>query len=136
MYPDILSKNYTVEDLCQIEGFSTITSKNFIDNLPKFIQFYNTISKFVTIKSISPHDDGLQTHTTFKNKRIVFTGFRDMELIELITKNGGKVINIVNKKTSIVVRKNNKTSSKIKKAIELGIPIYSQEEFIQTFIKN
>ena len=69
----------------------------------------------------------------FKDKRIIFTGFRDKELEKLIVDNGGKLTNVVNSKTSFVVRKSKKNnSSKVKKANELGIPVHILDEFITT----
>ena len=69
----------------------------------------------------------------FKDKKIVFTGFRDKDLEKLILENGGKLTNVVNSKTSFVVRKSKKNnSSKVKKAIELNIPVFILEEFVAT----
>ena len=47
---------------------------------------------------------------------------------------GGKVTGSVTKKTSYLINNDNlSTSSKNKKAKELGIPIITEEEFIEQF---
>ncbi|MDO4531634.1 MAG: BRCT domain-containing protein, partial [Bacillota bacterium] len=58
------------------------------------------------------------------------------ELQELIERQGGKVTGSVTKKTNYLINNDvYSTSSKNKKANELGIPIISEQNFIDTFLK-
>ena len=58
------------------------------------------------------------------------------ELQELIEKQGGKVTGSVTKKTSYLINNDiHSTSSKNKKAAELGISIISEQNFIDMFLK-
>jgi NAD-dependent DNA ligase len=68
---------------------------------------------------------------SISGKTVVFTGFRDKNLENNIINSGGKVTTSVSKKTSMVVvgGKKGTGSSKETKAIELGIPVYTLEEF-------
>lgn len=61
----------------------------------------------------------------------VFSAFSRDELKELIEQNGGKVGSSISSKTSYVVAGENMGPSKLKKANDLGIPIISEDEFIQ-----
>ena len=74
-----------------------------------------------------------------KGKTIVVTGTlpslsRD-EAEKLITDNGGKAASSVSKKTSFVLA-GEKAGSKLEKANRLGIPVISQEQFLEMINKN
>ena len=51
------------------------------------------------------------------------------EISEVITSHGGKVSSSVSKKTSYVLA-GDAAGSKLDKAIELGVPVISEEEFL------
>ncbi len=61
----------------------------------------------------------------------VFQAFSRDELKELIESNGGKNVSSISKKTDFVVAGENMGPSKLQKATELGIPILSEDDFIQ-----
>ena len=66
--------------------------------------------------------------TTFKNRN---------ELKQLIESCGGKVIDNISTKVSFLINNDiNSASSKNKKAKELNIPIISEQEFLEKYIKN
>ena len=70
----------------------------------------------------------------FKNYKIVFSGIRNKELEMIIESKGGKILNSVSKKTScLIVKDKNVESGKIKKALKLNIPVYTNIEFIDNF---
>lgn len=61
---------------------------------------------------------------------VCFTGFRNKEWEERLSKEGYKVVSGVSKNTTILVTKDKESSSsKVKKAKELSIPILTPEEF-------
>ena len=68
----------------------------------------------------------------FSNKTFVLTGSLELytrdEASEIIESLGGKVVNSVSKKTSVVIVGAN-PGSKYQKARDLGIEIWSEEEF-------
>ena len=74
------------------------------------------------------------TDTRFAGKTFVLTGalslFTRDEATEKIESFGGKAASSVSKKTSYVVAGEN-AGSKLKKANELGIPVLSEQEFLE-----
>ena len=72
----------------------------------------------------------------FVGKKYVFSGFRSQDLEKQINDRGGKNVTSVSKKTSgiIVASKSVKQTGKVEKAISLGVPVYTKDEFIEKFI--
>ena len=134
MYPDILTTEYTESDICEINGFSNKTAKRFIDHLPEFKKFINE-NNFIIEKNTSDsvsNENNTKYSALFKNKKIVFTGIRNKDLEKLIEDNGGKITNVINSKTSFLIRKNkDNNSSKVKKALEKNIDVFTFEDFIK-----
>jgi NAD-dependent DNA ligase len=66
-----------------------------------------------------------------KGNKFVVSGFRDKKLEEDINQRGGKLTTSVSGNTTgiIVVSKGGKLTGKVEKASQLGIPIYTKEEF-------
>ena len=79
--------------------------------------------------------------TAFTGMTFVITGSVEhfanrKELQALIEKGGGKVTGSVTKKTNFLINNDiHSASSKNKKAAELGIPILSEQDFIDKFLK-
>lgn len=129
----------TKRELLNIEGIAEITADGFLRNLPKFWEFiennhlefvfekkeYTTeISKDVSVKPLSTEAK------QFLAKKFVFSGFRDKALQELIEANQGKVMSSISKSTDYLILKNiEEGKGKAEKAIELGVPILSLEQF-------
>ena len=44
IYPDILTTQYSEIDICTIDGFSTKTSKRFMEHLPAFKNFLDEVT--------------------------------------------------------------------------------------------
>jgi DNA ligase (NAD+) len=61
----------------------------------------------------------------------VFTHHSRDEYKNLIEKNGGKNVGSISKKTSFILAGENMGPSKLEKAEKLGIPIVSEDEFLQ-----
>lgn len=62
---------------------------------------------------------------------IVMTGFRDSSLEKIITDRGGKIGTAVSSKTTKVIANDVRESSgKIKKALELNVPVVSRVDFL------
>ena len=61
----------------------------------------------------------------------LFTQFSRTELKKIIEQHGGKNVGSISKKTTFVVAGENMGPSKRQKAEDLGIPLITEEEFIQ-----
>ena len=120
-YPKIMDIELDLEDIKKCEGYSDKTSSVFIKGIVIFKEYLKD-NKFLIykLKKVSKK----KKNSTFENKNVVFTGFRNKQLEEFIVNCGGKVQSQINSKTDIlIVKEINDTSSKIKKAHELNINI-------------
>lgn len=120
-------------DFTIIDGFGVEMQKSLSswwkDNEESF---YALIKEF-TFEKVKEKNN----NTDLSNKTFVITGSlthyknRD-ELVDLITSMGGKVSGSVSAKTNYLLNNDpNSTSSKNKKAKELGVPIITEEDFIK-----
>jgi DNA ligase (NAD+) len=145
-YPNImkskLSKKDLLDNINDIDGFSDITSKQFVNNFNDFKKFYVKLQKYIDVSHLEK--DILKTQQdksmceNMKNQKIVFTGFRDSDLEKKIVNSNGSITGSVSKNTTIVVYvESDKKSSKLIKALELynstGKPILIKK---QDFIKK
>tara|TARA_Y100000590_G_scaffold444530_1_gene575383 strand:- start:73 stop:2070 length:1998 start_codon:yes stop_codon:yes gene_type:complete len=128
-YPNILYDNTINEtSICEIDGFSHKTAKQFIDRLELFRTFINN-NHFIISKGGDTGKDNSE-NKKYNNQHFVFTGIRDKSLEKYIIDNGGMISTIVNSKTTAVIRKSVDTNThKIQNAKKLKIPIYSIKEF-------
>jgi NAD-dependent DNA ligase len=122
VYPDILDdykkdSKELISNIVKIDGWDTKTATLFATNLPVFIEFYNSIKKFIIIKY------NIVVNNTFSNKIFVFSGFRDKNLENQIETLGGKIGSTISKNTDYLVIKDMQVTVKITKAQELGIKI-------------
>jgi NAD-dependent DNA ligase len=134
--PDIL-KLKLVKKLNPTEGVAEKTEKQFLQNLPKFYAFIKEIN-FKCNKEDKVEKQSISKVPSIQkelnNKKIIFTGFRNKDLEKVITDLGGSITTSVSKNTDILVAKDlSDNSSKIAKAKELGITIYSKDEFMKKY---
>ena len=118
-YPNILEvENLSYDTIEEIAGFSNITAKQFVDNLPlfkNFLKMHDMLKYKITVKKVD-------TDGKFKDKKFVLTGFRDETISNFIEKNGGKIAPQIKKDTSLLIcKKIDLNSSKITAAQLLGI---------------
>ena len=127
-YPQLL------KDMMMIEGFSEKTAKQAISHIPDIQRFVSDIGSFIEKDIASKVSNKEKKLSKLTGKIIVFSGFRDKELEELIIEHGGVVGNTVTKTTTLVVTKNPEdSSSKLKKARENKIEILQKEFFEKNF---
>ena len=133
--PEIL-KGKVMKSLNPVKGIGEKTSKPFLENLPLFYKFIsntklsNCKEKSLNVSSNTSDNEKYKTESKFKNMTVVFTGFRNKEWEKIIEEQGGKLGSSISKNTSIVVVKDpTKKSSKLDKALEIGIEIISMEDF-------
>lgn len=131
IYPNILSegKKWTKQEfinkLMDIDGFSSITVNQFVDNFKEYNKFHKSISKFIKLKNVKKPNKKL-------DMTIVMSGFRDKDIQSKLEEMGGKVSNSISKNTTyLVVIDPKSTSSKITKAKKLGVEIISKEDLIK-----
>lgn len=133
-HPEILDKKL-LSSMNKIPGIGPATEKYFLENLPDFYAFLDTIGYVCPSKNTSPARSQSSRASSkksliFEGMTIVFTGFRDKELGEKIKKLGGKNGASISKNTNIVVVGNNKDdTTKLGKARELGITIMEVDVF-------
>ena len=106
----------TLEQVMSIEGFAETSAKSFIDNYDEFYEFYKKLTN-LTIKK----EQG-KSSNILEGKSFCFTGIRLPEYEKKIIENGGKVSSGVSKTLTYLVCKDiNSGSSKLTKAISLGV---------------
>lgn len=140
VYPSILIDNgenrekslkISVEDLMKVEGIAEISAKLFIENLPRFYEFYDSLG--VKCKGIEEKVDKSVEKTekaNIKDKKFIFSGFRNKDYEKIIVENGGKVVTSISKSTDYLIVKNKtEKSGKIDKAKELGVKILDIPDF-------
>ena len=143
VYPSILIDNaenrekslkISVEDLVKVEGIAKISAKLFIENLPRFYEFYDSLG--VKCKGIEEKVDKSvekvekTENANIKDKKFIFTGFRNKDYEKIIVENGGKIVTSISKSTHYLIVKNKaEKSGKIDKATELGVKILDIPEF-------
>lgn len=154
--PSILTSRYmpSLSELQSLKGIEKTTADLFRSNLPRYFDFVdeNDIQcMFDVLQTGEPSSDyvipleasknidkdGLISYSpksyNFNGLKVVFTGFRNDILEQMIKSNGGNVSTSVSKSTTHVIRKdeNDKESSKVKKADELGVTVVNLSDFIK-----
>lgn len=126
-------RNISFEELSNIDGVGDVIATKWIEafNNEDFINSFEKLLKEVTFV------DSDNDNTTLDNLTFVITGSlnefnnRD-EMIEFIEKNGGKVVSAISSNVNYLINNDvNSTSTKNKKAHELGIKIISENELIE-----
>lgn len=124
-------------DFSQIDDFGEITNKSLHD-------WWHSKDPMVELLPMEVNfivGDGAISSASLDGKSFCITGNlihyanRDT-LVKVIEDNGGKYVSSVSKKTDYLINNDkNSTSGKNKKAIDLSIPIISEEDFLN-MIKN
>ena len=124
----------TVEDLSAVDGIGPIIAKTFVDYFTDEVH-NRIVDHLLTLVTIEKPEESADD--SLIGKVFVITGsvnhFANRnELKAFIESKGGKVTGSVTGKTSYLINNDTtSTSSKNKKARELGIPILSEEDFIE-----
>ena len=124
-------ENASIEELTNVPDVGAVTAENIYDwfHAPQSIQLLQKL-RAAGVNMVSKR---VLSDTRFAGMTFVLTGaltkFTRDEATEKIELFGGKVAGSVSKKTTYVVVGEN-AGSKEKKARELGIPILSEEDFL------
>jgi NAD-dependent DNA ligase len=131
-YPDFIdnkwSKKEFIDNLNELDGFDTKTSTMVATNFKDFLKFYNSIKDLITIEK--PKEKKIIKNNKYKDKIFVFSGFRSEELKKKLEEMYGAIVKDTIGKTTdyLVVKDKDAITSKITKAIELGITILNIDE--------
>jgi NAD-dependent DNA ligase len=122
----------TIEEIVKIEGFATKSAESYLEGWDSFYEFISnlpvTILKTKKVEKLSDSMEGMV---------FVFTGVRDKSAEESILKMGGKIGSSVSKSTTHLVCKDpNSGSSKLEKAMSLGVRVISLEELHENFLNK
>lgn len=121
------------DDLLKINGIAKISAELFIENLPKYYDFYDSLGfkcKGDKGDKGDKNEEVKKVNSNFKDKIFIFSGFRNKDFEKIIEDNGGKVTTSISKNTHyLIVKDKEENSAKIIKARELGVAILDIEDF-------
>lgn len=124
----------TVEMLSEIPGVGGVIAKAYVDYFAE--EHHRDLYQKLLQELELPAEESAPEAQIFEGKNFVITGSvhhfaNRAEVKELIESKGGKVTGSVTSKTHFLINNDvESTSSKNKKARELGVPIISEEEFL------
>lgn len=146
-HPGILlskeSDSDKIAKLVSVEGWSTKTSTEFVKHIPAFIAFMKECGLEKRLKDGSGSGSGSGSGTSGKEvdtshplygKRIVITGFRPKEFMELLESKGAILASSVSKKTfAVIVKSLDEDTGKAEQARQLGVSIMTPDSFKQLY---
>lgn len=134
-------KKATQEELVAVEGFGEIIAHSISTYFQQeeHLRLLAQVLPDLRFKAAEQTEEG---ESPLAGLTFVITGdltqfANRKELQALIEKGGGKVTGSVTKKTNFLINNDvDSPSAKNKKAAELGIPILSEQDFIDRFLKE
>ena len=139
--PDILTSKETTEQkrerLESVDGVAKKTAERFASRIEEFMQWLkDTNLEGKLDQALSGLEKADTGHELF-GKSIVMTGLKEKEkkaLLVLLEKTGAEIQSGVTRTTNVVVAADpNGDTSKARKARELGIPIFTAEQFKEKY---
>jgi len=134
-YPYICSNKdkalkLTIDEIKLVDGMGEITSKQFIENIHKFYNFYEELGMKLEKKEIEKKENNIKINNKIENKHFVFTGFRNKEFEDYIKINNGIIDKTITKNTNyLIIKDKTKITVKVKDAMDKGIIIISIKDF-------
>lgn len=129
----------TADDLMKVDGIAETSAKLFLNNLPKFYEFYDDLgikckgATKIPAANANGSNGAAVINTKISGKSFVFTGFRDKALEEYIIRMGGFIKTTISKNTDyLVVADLNENSTKADKARSIGVPLILRDNAIFT----
>lgn len=139
-YLNIMKEKWNTDKLydkvIDIDGFDHISAKQFSDNFDDFKKFFKSLDKVIDISHVLKVKTKKvsKKHKKLDGLKIVFTGFRDSALKDLIENAGGKVSSSVSSKTNLVIYvPGGKGGFKLEKAKGLKIKLMTKDEFEKAY---
>ncbi len=132
--------NASYDDILNIDGFGEVIAKSVFEYFrnDENLEVLNKILKVISFEKVEKNENS----SSLLGLTFVITGSLEKfenrdELSKKITSLGGKVSGSVSKNTSYLINNDNMSnSSKNKKAQELNVPIITEDEFIEKFVKE
>ena len=142
-YPDILksksSNKEKINMLISIEGIAEKSAQNFVEKIPNILEFITKAKLEYKLKELEQCEQSElcelmdKNHELFK-KIIVFSGFRDKNLMHNIEKCGGIVEDSITKNTNILLVKDlDDNTTKTTQAKKYNIDIQLNTHFINKY---
>jgi DNA ligase (NAD+) len=147
-YPSILlhdkksraaTSKINADDLMKVEGIAETSAKLFLNNLPKFYEFYDNLgfkckgATKISAAAATATAAAAVINPNISGKSFVFTGFRDKDLEAYIIRMGGFIKTTISKNTDyLVVADLNENSTNVDKARSIGVPIILRDNAIFT----
>ena len=142
-HPDILvSKEDPATKIAKVKAVRGIENKTatlFVKNIPKFIEFLETIGHSAKLTGVgAPHrvrasadvEVDVDTSNPLYGKKIVMSKIRDADIIQELKARGATLEDTIGSKTfALIVGSLEDVSSKTKYAVSHGIPIMTVEQF-------
>lgn len=120
-------------DFTQLDDFGTVMAKSFTDYFDEYINEIEELAYEMTF--VVPAVTKKQEDNPFAGKTVVVTGklnhFTRDSINEKIVALGAKTAGSVSKKTDYLLTNEESGSSKYKKAVELGVPVITEDEFLK-----
>ena len=134
--PDILTSNKSeeekIQEISKIKGYTKKSAQAFIEKIPAFIKFLEEAG--LQGKVIVEAKQKIVSNHPLSQKKMVITGFRDKELMDLITSVGGILGSSVSSNTfAVIIKDKDESTGKSEQAIQLGIPIFTADEMMQIY---
>lgn len=128
--PDNLPDWGVIEKLKLIDGVSDITAECFCLGMINFNSKTSFGFDWTTYTSYFESPKKEVTSSKYEGFSVCMSGFRDKEMEERIQQGGGKIASGVSKTTThLILKDTSSTSSKTKKAQDLGVAILSIDQF-------
>ncbi len=128
--------NATMEELMSIDGVGEVIARSYTDYFADTDNMEALSNLLAELTVEMPAEKSIAKDSAVAGKTFVITGsvnhFENRNQVkEMIESMGGKVTGSVTAKTDYLINNDNmSTSSKNKKAKELGIPVITEEEFM------
>ena len=140
-YPDVLQapdeKTTKIKKVESIKGLASKTAEAFVEKIPAFLAFVheaNLEGKLLQQEQAQAQAQQKDESHPLYNKSIVFTGFRDKQLEEILKTLGAKIGSGVSKNTFVLITKDPlDETGKVLDAKKLGIQIMTPSEFVNLY---
>ena len=126
-----------IKMVSEIKGMSTKTSELFVTNIKPFVCFIKEANLLHKIKEKQEENKkSINCDHPICGKKIVMSGFREKELMQLIKNVGGINENQLSKDTFALIMKNvNEESGKKTTALKENIPIFDVNGFVNKYFQ-
>lgn len=128
-YPEILLWDYDESEITKkilkVKGFKHTLASQFAKEFNNFIKWFKPLNLAFYYNEY----DQLPTSNNLSGQRFYLSGFRDSEISEFISSNGGEEGSFGAKTTTLIIKEPSTNNSKVEAAKARAIPILTRDEF-------